>query len=254
MLCVSLFDSLVLGWIALALLLVPFQLRLVAPYGRHVREGWGPRISNRLGWMLMESVSLVVFATLFLAGPSAKPAATWVFFAAWVAHYTHRSLIFPWVTHTKGKTIPLAIVTSAVCFNSVNAGLNGYYLGHHTASYSASWLGDPRFIAGVAIFIAGAAINVWADYRLIALRSNDDSERYVIPRSGLFETVSCPNHFGEVVEWSGFALMCWNLPALSFAVWTAANLIPRALAHHRWYRERFADYPRERRAVIPYLL
>jgi 3-oxo-5-alpha-steroid 4-dehydrogenase 1 len=38
-----------------------------------------------------------------------------------------------------------------------------------------------------------------------------------------------------------------------FAV-SAAHLVPRALATHRWYRERFPDYPRERRALIPYLL
>ena len=70
----------------------------------------------------------------------------------------------------------------------------------------------------------------------------------------MFRYVSCPNHFGEIVEWAGFAVMCWNLPALSFAVWTAGNLIPRALSHHRWYRERFPDYPPERKAVIPFVL
>jgi len=33
-----------------------------------------------------------------------------------------------------------------------------------------------------------------------------------------------------------------------------ANLVPRAMAHHRWYRETFKDYPEGRRALIPYLL
>jgi hypothetical protein len=48
--------------------------------------------------------------------------------------------------------------------------------------------------------------------------------------------------------------MCWSLPALSFAIWTAANLAPRALSHHAWYRARFADYPKQRRALIPFML
>jgi len=250
----TLFDAIVLGWIGLAIALVPFQLRVVAPYGRHAREGWGPRIANRLGWAIMELVSLLVFALLFLTGPSQKPAASWVFFAAWLGHYVHRSLIFPWVTHTHGKTIPILIVASAVFFNAVNGGLNGYYLGHYAASYTLPWLHDPRFAIGVAMFLAGAAINIRADYRLIALRAAGDAERYAIPRGDLFDLVSCPNHLGEIVEWCGFAVMCWNLPALSFAVWTAANLIPRSLAHHRWYMSRFANYPRRRRAVIPWLL
>ena len=212
---------------------------------------WGPRISNRLGWFAMEFVSLVVFGALFLTGPATKTAPMWVFFALWTAHYANRSLIYPWRTRTGGKTIPLAIVASAAGFNVINAGLNGYYLGW-LAYCPTNWLADPRFIAGVVLFAAGAAANLWADNRLISLRSADTE--YAIPRGGLFERVSCPNHLGEIVEWCGFALMCWSLPALSFAIWTAANLIPRALSHHRWYRARFADYPAGRSAVIPFLM
>ena len=35
---------------------------------------------------------------------------------------------------------------------------------------------------------------------------------------------------------------------------SAANLVPRALATHRWYRERFPDYPQDRKALIPFVL
>ncbi len=246
------FNTLALIWIALALALFPIQLFVTAPYGRHVRGGWGPRIPNRFGWFAMEIVSLVVFAALFLSGTSPKSAPMWIFFALWVLHYTNRSLIFPWRVHTTGKSIPLFIVASAACFNIVNAGLNGFYLGFLVPAYPTAWLNDPRFVGGIVFFFLGAAINIWADNRLIALRSNGATD-YSIPRGGLFEFVSCPNHLGEVIQWSGFALMCWNLPALSFAIWTAANLIPRSLSHHRWYRSRFADYPAQRKAVIPFL-
>ena len=236
-------------WTLLALAIVPQQLKVTAPYGRHTRTGWGPMISNQLGWCLMELVSLVVFAGLFLAGPADKTAPMWVFFALWCAHYVNRSLIFPWRTHTRGKTMPLAIAGSAAAFNIVNAGLNGLFLGWAGASYPVEWLADPRFILGLAIFLIGAGINMWSDNRLIGLRRSGE-RGYVIPHGGLFERISCPNHFGEIVEWSGFALMCWNLPALSFAVWTAANLIPRALSHHDWYKRTFTEYPPSRRAVI----
>lgn len=239
-----------IAWTVLAVLLFPVQFRVTAPYGRHARSDWGPSISNQLGWCLMELVSLVVFVSLFLFGPTAKSAPMWVFFALWTAHYVNRSLIFPWRTHTRGKSIPLAIVGSAMLFNIVNAGLNGTYLGWSGHAYPTEWLTDPRFIVGLAVFLAGAGINLWADNTLIGLRA-DGSQGYTIPRGGVFEWVSCPNHMGEIIQWSGFALMCWNLPALSFAVWTAANLIPRAVSHHKWYRKTFADYPPQRRAVIP---
>jgi 3-oxo-5-alpha-steroid 4-dehydrogenase 1 len=240
-------------WTLLALAIVPMQLRTTAPYGRHARTDWGPSISNQMGWFLMELVSLVVFVGLFLAGPNAKTAPMWVFFVLWAAHYANRSLIFPWRTHTKGKTMPLAIVGSAVAFNVVNAGLNGLYLGWFGDVYPAAWLSDPRFIVGIVVFAAGAAINLWSDNRLIGLRAGGQ-QGYSIPRGGLFGWVSCPNLMGEIIEWWGFAIMCWNLPALSCAVWTAANLIPRALSHHAWYHRTFPDYPQDRRAVIPALL
>lgn len=246
-------DIAAIAWTVLALAIFPTQFFVTAPYGRHAHTRWGLSIPNQLGWCLMELVSLVVFAGLFLTGPLEKTAPMWVFFALWTAHYINRSLIFPWRTRTRGKSMPLAIVGSAAFFNIINAGLNGLYLGWSGAVYPPEWLSDPRFIIGLAIFALGAGINIWADNRLIGLRTGT-SQDYVIPRGGLFRFVSCPNHLGEIIQWSGFALMCWNLPALSFAVWTAANLIPRAVSHHKWYRKTFPDYPQDRRAVIPALL
>jgi hypothetical protein len=32
-----------------------------------------------------------------------------------------------------------------------------------------------------------------------------------------------------------------------------ANLVPRAIATHAWYREKFADYPPERRILVPFV-
>lgn len=38
------------------------------------------------------------------------------------------------------------------------------------------------------------------------------------------------------------------------ALWTAANLTPRALWRYCWYRQTFPDYPPSRRALIPGVL
>lgn len=246
-------DTIAIFWIVLGLVLFPVQLFVTAPYGRHGQDAPGPKIPNRLGWVLMEAVSLVVFAGFFLLGPNEKTAPMWVFFALWSGHYINRSLVYPWRTHTHGKTMPLAIAASAGFFNLVNGGLNGLQLGWVGDSYPTAWFSDPRLGIGLAIFALGATINIWSDNHLIGLRDQADDD-YAIPIGGLFDWISCPNHFGEIVQWWGFALMCWNLPALSFAVWTTANLVPRALSHHDWYCKEFHDYPRERRAVVPGLL
>ena len=111
---------------------------------------------------------------------------------------------------------------------------------------------DIRFVTGIFLFLAGMLININADKILIDLRKPGTLE-HNIPQDGLYHWISCPNYFGEIVEWIGFAIMTWSLPGFAFALWTSANLLPRAAAHHRWYREHFDDYPRDRKAVIPFI-
>lgn len=237
-------------WIILALILTPIQLKIIVPYGRHVHNKWGLMIDNKLGWILMEIVSPLVL--VFLLFRSQTPNFTTLFIAGlWLIHYFNRSIIFPFRIKTKGKKMPLTIALSAIFFNSINAGLNGYYLGKFGNNYTIEWLFDGRFIIGLCLFLTGAIINIQSDNILLNLRKSGE-KGYKIPKGGLFKYISCPNHFGEIVEWLGFAILCWNLPALSFAIWTAANLIPRALAHHQWYQKNFATYPKERKALVSF--
>ncbi len=95
-------------------------------------------------------------------------------------------------------------------------------------------------------------MNLHSDAVLLNLRAPGDAT-YRVPRGGLFQWVSSPNYLGELLEWTGWALATWSVAGASFAVFTAANLVPRARNHHRWYRATFADYPRERRALVPYV-
>jgi hypothetical protein len=48
-------------------------------------------------------------------------------------------------------------------------------------------------------------------------------------------------------------LLTWCLPSLSFFIWTFVNLVPRAVDHHRWYKNNFKDYPVKRKAVFPFI-
>ena len=50
----------------------------------------------------------------------------------------------------------------------------------------------------------------------------------------MFTYVSGANFFGEIVEWTGFALACWSLPSLAFVSFTALNIGPRAIQHHKY--------------------
>ena len=94
-------------------------------------------------------------------------------------------------------------------------------------------------------------INLSSDTILINLRDNNN-DNYKIPYGGFFKYVSCPNYFGEILEWLGFAILTWSLSGLAFMLWTCFNLIPRAIRHHNWYNENFEKYPKNRKAVLTY--
>jgi steroid 5-alpha reductase family enzyme len=141
----------------------------------------------------------------------------------------------------------------AVFFNFVNGFFNGYYLGNFYLNNNQYSFADPLFLVGLICFAGGMAVNLHADQVLINLRNNHTGE-YKIPRGGMYRWISCPNYFGEIIEWLGFALMVNSLPAFSFFIWTAANLVPRALSNHQWYLEKFEDYPAHRKAIFPYIL
>ena len=96
-------------------------------------------------------------------------------------------------------------------------------------------------------------INISSDNILFKLRKGGEKE-YTIPKKGLFRWVSCPNYLGEILEWMAFALMTWSLAGLSFMIWTMANLVPRAIKGHQWYHSKFDSYPKNRKAIFPYII
>ncbi len=79
-------------------------------------------------------------------------------------------------------------------------------LGH---TYNVSWLADPRFILGALVFAAGYYINRKAGAMLAALR-NPGETGYKIPRGWLYEKLSCPNYFGELLVWTGWIIATWS--------------------------------------------
>jgi 3-oxo-5-alpha-steroid 4-dehydrogenase 1 len=198
----------------------------------------------------MESPSVVVMTACFVTGIAPKNLTLVIFLAMWQAHYLHRAFIYPFQISNSRKQLPVAVLLMGFAFNLGNSFFNGRYLFSTSGGYPLALLFDPRFLVGLALFITGFVTNRWADRVLQNLRLPGETG-YKIPYSGLYRWISCPNYLGEIIEWSGWALATWSLPGLAFAIWTFANLAPRALANHAWYHQNFADYPVERKALIP---
>ena len=220
--------------------------KTIAPYGRHSNSEWGITIDNKWGWFCMELPALVVMPITVLILPVEKNEIIILILSLWILHYFYRSILFPIKLKTNGKKMPFLIVISAFIFNL----FNGFFVGYEIGNMSQLDFGINTLI-GLIIFFTGMYINRSSDNKLISLRK--DNKEYQIPQGGMFDFISCPNYFGEIVEWIGFAIIVLNLGTLSFALWTAFNLIPRALNHHNWYINYFKEYPDKRKALIPYI-
>jgi 3-oxo-5-alpha-steroid 4-dehydrogenase 1 len=245
----------ILCWAVLALAAMTLwgTLRQVNPYGRHMQPGQPGTWPALPAWLLFEAPQWFSFAlTFWLSARSPSPVAL-TLFGLWQAHYVHRAILYPLRMRDRAKRFPVGAVAFGFVFNGVNGFINGWAVAHAPHLASTQWFGDPRFIAGAVVAGAGWLINFQADTILIRLRG-DGSSGYKIPYGGMFRYVSAANYFGEIVLWCGWALMSFTFAGLVFALFTISNLGPRALSHHRWYLEKFPDYPKERKALLPGLL
>ena len=199
----------------------------------------------------MELPALLTITILVLASPVANKAAAWVPLLFWVFHYGYRTFVFPALMRPSGKPFPAILVLFAIAFNVLNGYNNSEAI--ISAGNQQESIFRPHFFLGAVVFVAGFAMHFTADRTIRRLRDRGETG-YGIPRGGLFRWVSSPHYLGEIIQWTGWAVLTWSAAGTAFALFTFCNLAPRAFSNHRWYRERFPDYPAERRALIPLIL
>nr|XP_013011190.1 3-oxo-5-alpha-steroid 4-dehydrogenase 2 [Cavia porcellus] len=152
---------------------------------------------------------------------------------------------------TRGTPYPASFLLRGIVFCIGNGLLQSYYL-IYCAEYLQEWYTDVRFSLGIFLFILGMGINIHSDYALRQLRKPGEVI-YKIPQGGLFTYVSGANFLGEITEWIGYALATWSVPGFAFAFFTLCFLGSRAVHHHRFYLKMFKDYPKSRKALVPFI-
>ncbi|KAG2217154.1 hypothetical protein INT45_011329 [Circinella minor] len=211
--------------------------------------------NGKWAWCIMELVSPIMYTlSMLLVGPQEWQPSQVLLYGLWMTHYINRSFIHPIRAPSIAPIHSIAFF-SAIWVNMLNGFTNGIWNGRNTFS-----LASPHVIGGLGLWAAGFAINIYHDsilfnLRRVKMQNKNNQKRYFIPRGGLFEYVSCPNYFGEVIEWIGFAILTGgSYPALAFAATTLGNLVPRGKRAHAWYQKQFKnEYPSSRKAVIPYI-
>ncbi len=247
----EIYNTVLWGMAALGVVVFVALYFVDAGYGYLFNPKFGRPVPNRVGWILMEAPAFVAMAYMTATAPAFETVPV-LLAALYLLHYFQRSFIFPLLMRGRSK-MPIGIVAMGMIFNTVNAVLIGLWLFWYApAGYYD--LAAPRLWIGIAIFFAGMAINMQADHIVRHLRKPGDTKHY-IPRGGMFRFVSSANYFGELVEWTGFAIASWSGAGLLFVWWTFANLAPRSAALYRRYETEFGDEFRKlkRKRIIPFI-
>ena len=189
----------------------------------------------------MESPVFFAMLVFWLCSPRRFDAVPLIFLCLFQLHYFNRSFIYPMLLKGRSK-MPLGIIVMGVVFNLLNAAMQGLWIFYLAPEgrYSIDWLTTPQFIIGVVVFFAGMVINMHSDHIIRHLRKPGDTGHY-LPKGGMFRYVSSANYFGEILEWTGFAILTWSAAGAVFAIWTFANLVPRADAIYHRYAEMFGE-------------
>lgn len=226
-------------------------LKIEAGYGIMYNSKWGPSVNNKLGWVLMEAPVFIIMFALMLMSPRRFEAAPMAMFLIFELHYFQRSFIFPLMMKGKSR-MPLAIMLMGVVFNSLNALMQGGWIFFVSAPdrYPLSWLWSWQFILGTAVFAWGMFTNMQSDSIIRNLRKPGDTNHY-LPRGGMFRYVTSANYLGELMEWVGFAILTWSWAGAVFALWTFANLAPRARKINARYQREFG--PLTQKSIIPFI-
>ena len=250
-----LFNNLILGMCCMAVLVFTCLYFVNAGYGKFHAGKWGWSINNKVAWVLMEAPAFITMGLIWMNSQCSTHLPELVLFLLFEFHYFQRSFVFPLLMRGKSR-MPVVIMLMGITFNVLNGILQGgglFWFPNPAFEEGAGYLLHWNAIAGIALFCVGLAVNWHSDHVIRHLRKPGDTRHY-LPEKGMYRYVTSANYLGEIMEWVGFALAANTMAAWVFPIWTAANLVPRAHAIHKHYKEEFgAEAVGSKKRIIPFI-
>ena len=183
------------------------------------------------------------------------------FLSLWSVHFLRRTIEVLFVHEYKRK-MPLVESIGAPVYYWFFSFWNGVAL-RHDNGYHQTYL--PMLVVGSLLFFTGSAGNCKCHLQLRDFRKQkrksvlSEKSKHTLPYGFIFEYVSCPHYLFEILTWIGFLLTAWTLSSLLFLLATIATLVTYSYKKHGAYKQEFNGqdgrelYPRNRKALIPYI-
>lgn len=225
-------------------------------------------LGPQIGWstvFLCEYAGPLFSYLLFYIRPSlvygadagSKPMAYVVHIAAlcWSIHYAKRILETIFVHRFSHATMPIMNLFKNCSYYWGFAAFVSYHVNHPLYTPPCIFLS----FLGLAMFTVCELGNLSIHLAFRDLRPPGTKIRRIPvansnPLTVLFNYVSCPNYLYEFGSWLGFTIMTSTFSAGLFALAGMYQMSLWALGKHRNYKKEFPDYPKQRKAIVPFLL
>ncbi|KAL2739779.1 polyprenol reductase-like [Vespula maculifrons] len=108
------------------------------------------------------------------------------------------------------------------------------------------------------IFLLSSLIQLQSNFILANLRKSENNkvvfDGYKVPHGGLFEYLSAPLQFTEILMYLMLSIILWQSNTFHYITfWVVINQVQCAMMTHLWYKKTFQNYPKKRNILIPYL-
>ena len=179
--------------------------------------------------------------------------------ALWIIHFVRRTVEVLFV-HIYKRKMPLSEAIGAPLYYWFFALFIAWSVKH---KFHLPPVGLAIF--GMLVFILGEIGNAYCHLQLRRFRTRQyesilisPTTGHVLPHGFLFNRVSSPHYFCEIVSWVGYFLVVLTLPALLLLLCTIVTLVIYSGKKHRAYIDEFDGldgrplYPEERKALVPF--
>merc|ERR1711920_189121 len=171
------------------------------------------------------------------------------------AHYVKRILETLFVHRFSHATMPILNLFKNCTYYWGFAAYMSYYINHPLYTAPSASQVNYALIAFVLCEFGNFSIHLLQmNLRPAGSKVRKIPHPNTNPFTLLFNLVSCPNYTYEIGAWAAFGIMTQCAPVLIFMTCGAAQMTVWALGKHRRYRKEFKDYPRQRRAICPFII
>lgn len=181
--------------------------------------------------------------------PAPLTAIQYVAFILYMAHFIKRELETVYVHEFGTMTMPRFNIFKNSIYYWGFAAFVSWNVNKPWAHEIAPW----HLYIGASVFVISALLNGLCHLQLKALRTPGSSE-WKMPSGGLFEYVTVPNYFCEIITWIGFNILTnFTIGGILFNIAGAYQMLEWAVERHKKYKKIFPNYPKSRKIIIPFI-